>query len=185
MKKCILSGEKIYFRPLERSDIDAGWHDWINDHVIRENLDGVFPVNREELERYWEASGPPDSVMFAVCDKKTDQYIGNARLSSIDWINRRCAYGRLIGDKDSRGKGYGTEMLVLLMSYAFLKLGMNRMTTGVVISNEASIRSNEKAGMIREGVQREALWKDGRFQDVISFALVRADYDLLCPKKAS
>ncbi len=51
MKKFILTGDKIYFRPLERSDINGGWHDWINDHAIRENLDGVFPVNRDELER--------------------------------------------------------------------------------------------------------------------------------------
>jgi len=179
MNKYILTGEKIYFRPLERPDIDAGWHDWINDSAIRENLDGIFPVNREELENYWESSSPPEAVMFAVCDKKTDRYIGNARLSSIDWINRRCSYGRLIGDKDSRDKGFGTETLLLLLRYGFIKLGMNRMTTGVVISNEASIRSNEKAGMIREGIQREALWKDGGFQDVVSFAMIRAEFDRL------
>ena len=65
------------------------------------------------------------------------------------------------------------------MRYAFLKLGMNRIATGVVISNEASLNSNDKAGMTREGVQREALWKDGKFQDVISFAMTRADYDRL------
>jgi len=179
MKNYILAGEKVYLRPLERSDINAGWHDWINDHAIRENLDGVFPVNREELERYWESSAPPEAVMFAVCDKKTDQYIGNARLGEIDWVNRRCIYGRLIGNKDFRGKGYGTEALVLLLRYGFLKLGMNRIFSGAVITNEISIRSNEKVGMVREGILREALWKDGRFQDVVALAMTRADFDRL------
>lgn len=179
MKRAIIIGEEIYFRPLERADIDGGWHEWINDHEIRENLDGVFPINRDELERYWESSKSPDTVMFAVCDLKTDQYIGNARLSAIDWINRRCAYGRLIGAADFRGRGLGTQTLTLLLRYAFLKLGMNRVATGVVITNEASLHSNDKAGMVREGVQREALWKDGRYQDVVSFAMTRADFDRL------
>ncbi len=185
MKNAILIGEKIYFRPIERADVDNGWHDWINDHTIRENLDGVFPVNREELARYWEASVPPDTVMFAVCDKKTGNYIGNARLSAIDWINRRCAYGRMIGNPEFRAKGYGTETLILLMRYAFLKLGMNRIATGVIISNEASVRSNEKAGMNREGIQRGALWKDGSFQDVVSFAMTRTDFDRLYGSESS
>jgi RimJ/RimL family protein N-acetyltransferase len=105
MKNAFLIGDKIYFRPLERSDIDKGWLDWVNYCTTRENLNGVFPVNREELERYLEASVPPDAVMFAVCDKETDQYIGNARLSAIDWVNRRCAYGRLIGVPEYRGRG--------------------------------------------------------------------------------
>ena len=65
------------------------------------------------------------------------------------------------------------------MRYGFLKLGMNRIATGVVISNEASLRSNDKAGLNREGVQKEALWKDGKFQDVVSFAMTRADFDRL------
>jgi RimJ/RimL family protein N-acetyltransferase len=179
MKNAILIGDKIYFRSLERSDIDKGWHDWINDSVIRENLNGVFPVNREELERYWETSVPPATVMFAVCDKETGQYIGNARLSDIDWVNRRCTYGRLIGVEEFRGRGYGTEILVLLMRYAFLTLGMNRIATGTLISNEASIRSNEKAGMTREGVYKEVMWKDGGYQDAVFFGITRADYDQL------
>ncbi len=177
MKNAILIGERIYARPIEKFDIDNGWHDWINDYSIRENLDGVYPVNREELVKYWESSVPPKVVMFAVCDNKNDQYFGNVRLSDIDWTNRRCAYGRIIGLPEYRGKGYGTEMLQLVMQYAFLKLGMNRIATGVVSTNEASLRSNEKAGMNREGVQKEALWKDGQFQDVVSFAMTRADFD--------
>ena len=39
---------------------------------------------------------------------------------SVDYINKRCTYGRLIGDKNFRGKGVGTEALVLALKYVEL-----------------------------------------------------------------
>ena len=173
----ILIGERIYFRPLELSDIDNGWQAWINDKNTNEHLNGVYPVNKDELIEYYKNASPPNTVMFAICDKTDNQYIGNARLGSIDWLNRRCTYGRMIGIDKYRGKGYGTEALILLIKYGFLTLGMNRIYSGAIISNEASLKSNEKVGFVKEGVERQSLWKNGKFVDVIALAMTRDDYD--------
>ena len=172
--KCI--GNRIYFRPIELKDIDLGWYDWINDNDAVEFLDGVYPISKEYLKSYYEQNQPPKSVMFAICDKNSDKYFGNAKLGPIDWINRSCNYGRLIGLKEYRGKGYGSEALKLLVEYGFFTLGLNRIHSGAIESNVASLKSNEKVGFRKEGIQIDAVWRNGKFNNVISLAITRNDY---------
>ena len=100
--------------------------------------------------------------MFAICIKKNNKYIGNIRLSSIDFVNKSCTFGRLIGDKNSQGKGYGSEALILVLRYAFETLGMNRVYSAIAKENNASFKSNIKVGMKKEGLLKEALFKKER-----------------------
>ena len=177
MKRLIVVGEKVYFRPIEREDIDRGWLDWINDAEISSGLDTIAPVSRESLEKYYENSMMPDVRMFAVCCKENDEYIGNARLSSINWVRRIASYGRMLGNSDYHGKGIGTEILVLLAKYAFLRLNLRRLYTGVLATNIASIKSNEKAGARQEGIQRQHIFAEGQFHDAVMLGLLRSDFE--------
>ena len=63
--------------------------------------------------------------MFAVRIKKTNEYIGNIRINHIDYHNKNCGYGRLLGNQSQRGKNYGQLMLYKICDYAFKKLKMN------------------------------------------------------------
>lgn len=168
-------GERVYLRPLEREDLDAGWHDWINDCTINGNLISPLPTNRASLESYFEAAQSPNTVMFAICERATDTYIGNARLGSIDWIHRTATYGRLLGPQ--RGAGLGSEALVLLLRFGFHFIGLNRIWSTCWVGNAPSLRSNEKIGMRTEGIMRQAVFKDGAFQDVVTLAMLREDFD--------
>jgi RimJ/RimL family protein N-acetyltransferase len=175
----MIDGDRVYLRPIERADIDRGWLKWVNDHSLNQFLVGSFPVNRDALEQYYESSQPPGTAMFAICLKDNDTYIGNGRLSEIDWVHRSCKYGRLIGDSQYRARGYGSEALVLLLRYGFHHLGMNRIFSAALSNNKASITSNEKTGMKREGIMRQALYKGGRFHDLVMLAMLRSDFDEL------
>jgi RimJ/RimL family protein N-acetyltransferase len=176
MKKGIVSTDQIYFRPIVIEDIDKGWLDWINNPDSNKFLTHRKPTTKDELIQYLNMSKPPSVYMFAVCMQEDNRYIGNARLSSIDWINRKGAYGRLIGDCNLRGRGIGTEILILLAYYAFYHLNLNRIETGVVKKNIASIRSNEKAGAISEGILREHDYINGSYEDVVRFGILRSDF---------
>ena len=175
--KGIVSTEQIYFRPISVHDIDNGWLDWINNPISNKFLIYKKPSTYEDLVKYLEKSQPPSVYMFAVCLVDTDEYIGNARLSSIDWVNRNASYGRLLGNSDLRGRGIGPEILVLLAYYAFFNLNLHRISTGVVANNIASIKSNEKAGAVREGLSREASYIDGVYEDLMMFGITKKDFE--------
>ncbi len=179
MKRAFIIGERVYLRPLERSDIEGGWHDWINDGSVTINLMSPFPQNLESMQSYFDSNQNSSNVMFAICDKKNDQYIGNARLSRINWINRTAEYGRLIGNADYRGKGYGTDALIALFRYGFYTLGLNRIWSLAWVENNASLRSNDKVGMVNEGIARQAVFKNGKFHDMVTLSMIREDFETL------
>jgi len=181
--KKIVKSSNIYFRDIEYDDIDRGWLDWINDAELNKYLEYKKKTTKKDLIDYLNISQPPDVYMFAVCLEKNNKYIGNARLSAIDLKNSCASYGRLIGAKNLRGQGIGTEVLTLLAYYAFYNLNLHRIESGVISSNIASIRSNEKAGAIREGVLREASYINGEYKDIIMFGMLKPEFESISYSK--
>jgi len=174
-KPIFIRNDFIYFRPLELSDIENGWHTWINHYEDSYFISGFFPKNKNDLKLFLHSHAYPHSMIFAVCDFN-DNYLGNARIANIDWINRSCEFGRFIGSKKVRGQGIGTHVLDLILELVFVRFGLNRIQTKVFVDNEASIRSNTKSGLEIEGTLKSAIFHDGIYKDVIIFGLTREKY---------
>ncbi|MBW1728596.1 MAG: GNAT family N-acetyltransferase [Deltaproteobacteria bacterium] len=164
MDRPFLVGEKIYLRAFDMDDLEGDYIQWMNDgEIIRHLASNAFPKTKDELKRYVEQMiHNPDYVFFAVIEKSTGKHVGNAKLGPINWIDRRTHYGRVMS-KETWGKGYGSEVLKLMIKYAFEILNLNRMIDFIVSSNLGSIRSNQKAGMDVEGEIKEWAYKDGKY----------------------
>ena len=74
------------------------------------------------------------------------------------------------------GRGYATEAAGAMVEYGFNELGLNRIHAHHLARNPASGRVLEKAGLTHEGFHRAHILKNGRFEDIHSFAVLRADY---------
>ena len=172
-----LESENIYFIPLDE-EVEDNYLKWINDREIIKHLEtGHFPKSRRELVEYVKTiNSSPNYVFFAVIEKKTNNYIGNAKLGPIDWINRTSEYGRMIGEKSAHRKGYGKEIAKLLLHYAFMILNLNKVSAGAVADNLASIKSNEKIGLEIEGNLKEQIYQNGLYKDVVRMGITRTKY---------
>ena len=172
-----LEGSKIFLRPLESKDINTNYLSWINN--TNENFyveSAKFPTSSYGLNNYYETSlKSKNSILFAICNKK-GIHIGNCSISQIDWINRKCNYGRMIGDKENSPSGAGTQALQLLQKYAFYHLNLNLMWTGVCKKNIKSIKSNLRAGMKNVGKFPEALFINNIYEDVLIFSITKKQY---------
>jgi RimJ/RimL family protein N-acetyltransferase len=78
----------------------------------------------------------------------------------------------------ARGQGYGTRAQRLLAEYLFAHTQVNRVAAETEVDNVAEQRSLEKAGFTREGILRGSCFRDGRWRDMASYSIVRADVDL-------
>ena len=76
---------------------------------------------------------------------------------------------------DQRGRGYGTEAQRLVAAYLFRTTQANRVEASTDVENLPEQRSLEKAGFVREGVQRGAQFRAGAFHDLVTYAKVRGD----------
>lgn len=74
-----------------------------------------------------------------------------------------------------RGRGYGTLAQRELAAYLFAHTQANRVEACTETGNLAEQRSLEKAGFQREGVQRGSAFRDGRWRDMVVYAVVRSD----------
>ena len=178
-----IESDKIYFTPLDE-DIDDNYLRWINDRDIIKYLEsGNFPKSKQEIINYVKSvNSSPNYVFFAIIEKETKKYIGNAKLGPIDWINRTSEYGRMIGDKNVQGKGYGKEVAELLLYYGFMILNLNKMTAGATSDNKASIKSNEKVGLDIEGILKEQIYHDGVYKDAVRMGITKTKYLELYPQ---
>ncbi|WP_354637489.1 GNAT family N-acetyltransferase [Kitasatospora camelliae] len=73
------------------------------------------------------------------------------------------------------GRGIGTEAQRLLVDYLFAHSPVMRLEADTEDANLAEQRALEKCGFTREGVQRGAVFRDGRWRDVVRYGLLRTD----------
>ena len=72
-------------------------------------------------------------------------------------------------------KGIMTEAVHLICDIAFSELDIVRITGLVYAPNKASQRVLEKNGFVREGLQKDAVYKDGRLYDLCLYGKLKQD----------
>ena len=178
IKRAFLMGDQIYLRPLEMSDIEDEYLQWLNDVELSEFIPSMrFPATQQNVEKYVSEALQDENIVFlAIVEKETGKHVGNIKLGPIRWIDRRAEYGRFIGDPDARSKGVGSEAVRLILRYAFEVLNLYKVTAKCVAPNKAAIRSNEKNGLAVESVLKEHQYLRGRFEDIMVMGITRDTY---------
>ncbi len=74
------------------------------------------------------------------------------------------------------GNGYATEAAAALLRFGFETLRLNRIQGRHMVRNPASGRVLEKIGMRLEGVLRQAIRKNGRFEDMAMLAILASEF---------
>ncbi len=175
----MIYGERVRLRAIEREDVPR-FVRWFNDPEVRQFLTMYRPLSRAEEERWVESlASRREDIVLAIEVRAGDQWvhIGNVGLHRIDWKNRTATLGIVIGEREYWGKGYGTEAVRTMLRYAFEELGLNRVELETYSFNPRAIRCYEKAGFKREGVRRQALYRNGKFHDVILMGILRDEFE--------
>lgn len=73
-------------------------------------------------------------------------------------------------------RGVATEAAAALVNLGFDSLGLNRVQAMHFTRNAASGRVMQKLGMRLEGVHRQYFLKNGRFEDVTRYAVLRPEW---------
>ncbi len=168
--------ERIYLRPLTTEDVTEKYLSWLNDsetnkflETRKETMEGLKSYVAERINR--------KDVFFAgVFDKETNEHIGNIKLEPIDWIKKRAVFGILIGNKNFRGKGIGTEATKLTVKIAFEIFELDKVELGVISDNIAATKAYEKAGFKVREVKKGAINHEGVLYDEIIMIVRKQDF---------
>ena len=125
------------------------------------------------IESHADAFQERERVALAITD--SDAVLVGAISLRLELGHKRAELGYWIG-VPYWGRGYATEAAGAMVEYGFNELGLNRIHARHLARNPTSGRVLEKAGLTHEGFHRAHILKNGRFEDIHSFAVLRADY---------
>lgn len=172
-------GEKIALGPATKSLVEAMYR-WSNDFTVSSYSGVPFrPFTLEGTEEYLkeETKNPfGGKVLFAIYELASHRLIGNCEWRTINPFDGTAEYGISIGERDCWGKGYGTEVTILMLDYAFNALGLHNVQLYTYSFNERAIRAYTRAGFRVMGRRREAVRRGDQRYDEIYMDCLASDF---------
>lgn len=117
-----------------------------------------------------------ESYYFSICTLAEDKLIGEIGLDVVNWPGRDAFVGLGIGETEYWSKGYGTDVMNVLLRFAFTEINLRRVSLGVFEYNPRAIRSYKKAGFRHEGRLRGSLNREGRRWDNLFMGILREEW---------
>jgi ribosomal-protein-alanine N-acetyltransferase len=174
----IIRTERLILRPLVKGDAPeiqrlAGERE-VADTVLRiphPYPDGAADIWIEESAFAWETG---KGVSYAITDAASGALLGAIGLS-VTQEHAQAELGYWIGTA-YWNRGLCTEAARAILELAFTSLSMHRVQARHFTRNAASGRVLRKLGMRLEGIQRDAVRKWDRFEDIAVHAILEDEW---------
>ncbi|HMB23346.1 MAG: GNAT family N-acetyltransferase [Chloroflexota bacterium] len=179
--KDVLKGEFVRlsaFDPEEMSKAFARW-DRNSEYFRLLNSSTVQMKSAKSNLKWMEeevAEMSPSSYYFSIRTLAEDKLLGELGLDVVNWVGREAFVGLGIGETEHWSKGYGTDIMNVLLRYAFTELNLKRVSLSVFEYNPRAIRSYEKAGFRHEGQLRNVLNREGRRWNIVYMGSLREEW---------
>jgi RimJ/RimL family protein N-acetyltransferase len=172
-------GKLIRLRAREEED-EPLLHRWFNDPEVTQHLSLRYPLSHRQERQFVESHAIVGYARadFAVETLAESKLIGGTDLFDTSAENRNAMLGIALGDKTYWDGGYGTDTMRTVCRFGFEMMNLHRIELFVYAENARAQHVYEKVGFRVEGRRREALWKFGRYHDVIVMGLLEDELDM-------
>lgn len=172
----------IRLEPFTKNDIPQ-LIDWISDEILLYQWSGSlfsFPLTENSLQWYVEDTNVKDvsnAFIYKAIEEETNKTIGHISLGSISWKNNSARITRvLIGDNDSKGKGFCRQMVTAVSKIGFEELDFHRISLGVYETNVNALQCYKKAGYKVEGLHRDVLLHGKEYWSIIEMSMLSTEW---------
>ncbi|MBR0257904.1 MAG: GNAT family N-acetyltransferase [Synergistaceae bacterium] len=175
-----LYGKKVILRAVEEEDTEM-LRELTNSPDFERMIVGwAFPISKKDQREWFMNCHNSESRLRFTIETEQDGAVGMIGLKNIDWKNGSAeGLGIRIAKREIRSRGLGTDAQLTLMRYAFEELRLNRINASVLSYNAPSLKMCEKVGFKVEGVKRRAIYKGGKFHDLVILGCLKSDYEEL------
>jgi len=175
----MLSGKRVLLRPMRREDVPRQ-HEFDQD-VELYGLDCARPrvSPLERAQDFYETRTRADENVAPFAIEADGKYVGYCGLMGLRNRYGNLELGIMIGDREYWGRGYGREVIGLLLRYGFHHLGARRIALTTHAKNERAIRCYLACGFVEEGRPRQAVWIEGEYVDLVEMAILRPEWEAI------
>jgi len=174
----VLEGPQVRLRPLSPADL-PGIFAWYNDPDIVAPFDRFSVDTFDDFARSVGSSkDEPASLAprFAVERRDRGTVVGVVGFYRAHPVLEYTDVWYVLGDRESRGQGFGREAVRLLTDHLFASSRVERVGATCDVENVASYRLVEGLGFRLEGTLRSALFHHGRWHDVRVYGVTRSEW---------
>jgi RimJ/RimL family protein N-acetyltransferase len=174
---------KIELEPFTKSDIRTliNWVD--SPELLLQCASGFsYPLDGEQVERHLahasETLGTTRELrIFKAVDVESHKSVGHIELARINRENGSARVVRvLVGPRELRGRGTGTQMMREILRIGFLELGLHRIDLFVFDFNQNAIACYERVGFRKEGLLRQTLRVGDQYWNVYLMSILEPEW---------
>jgi len=146
-------------------------------------LTDVKQISKIQQKQWFEKLSLDNSTeYYAIVEIKFEfpaefegDFLGFARVKNIDSTNRSAMIGLDI-KRNFRGKGIGTKAFGAIIEYFFQHRNFHRLYLMVLENNKIAHKLYKNAGFKEEGKLRQAIWRNGHWNDYIIMSILEEEY---------
>lgn len=173
----ILKGKKVILRPIEFDDLEF-IRSLINNPDIERTIVGwALPLSRKDEEKWYSSfSNTEKSIRYLIEDCQGNR-VGLTGMANIDMKNGCAKMAGIRISPNVQSRGLATDAYMTIFNFAFNELRLHRIETSAFDDNIASLKFQEKLGAKREGIRREAVYKNGDYKNVVILGCLKKDFE--------
>jgi RimJ/RimL family protein N-acetyltransferase len=177
----MLNGKHVTLRRVEPRDYESIQR-WQNEPTVFRWMDYVRPFSLAEIKESEERAVQEGHPFIIEVEGRA---MGRIGLNNFRPRDRMASLYVFLGERESRGKGYGRDALIALLIFAFEAQNLRQVELWTLADNERAIRMYKGCGFVEDGRLRDRSWIEGNYVDHLvmsitaeEFARARADYGL-------
>jgi len=179
--KDIFTGKLVRLSAFDAEEMSKAFPRWYqNSEYVRLLNSSARPMQSSKAALKWMEKEAEEMSLenynFSIRTLAEEKLIGEIGLEVVNWPGRDAFVGLGIGETDYWSKGYGTDVMNVLLRFAFTEVNLRRVTLTVFEYNPRAIRSYEKAGFRHEGRLRRLLNREGRRWDELFMGILRDEW---------
>lgn len=180
----LFKGKHIQLGPINHEqdpEIESRWtHD--SEFMRLMYFEPMRPLSDWQVRKKYEAlekSIQEDKNLFhfRIRSCEDDRMIGLIELLRISWTNSTGLIRLGIAAVEDRRHGYGSEVLQMIMRYAFKELNLHRLSAWIQEYNTGALALFRKFGFVEEVRRRQAIVRDGQRWDLLHLGLLGEAFD--------
>ena len=168
-----IQGSKILLEPFSQKYINDDYLSWMNDKETTKFIKKAKKKTTfEDLYLFAnEMMSSKVDYFFAILLKENLQHVGNVRLGPIDFKLMKSNFGILIGSKNYRGRGVGTEVIKLIKEFGFGYLKLKQIIFPVVEEHLPAMQLYKKAGFVLHNKLKKTFNKNGQSWKLVEWEM--------------
>jgi RimJ/RimL family protein N-acetyltransferase len=167
--------ERLMYGTITRGEIEEVRQ--LHNHAeVLTRLSDARPVNQVEQENWFKTiSSSKTSYRIVIRQLISGELVGVFRIDKIDYLNQNAQVGLDIHPNFQR-QGYAREAYNTLLAVLFNDWNLSRVSLETLASNSPARSLYQSLGMKEEGVGRQAVFRNGRFEDVVYYGFLRSEW---------